>query len=117
MRAAGLSGAGLIGALVAAERLVAAVAAKQQEFLAELAHRDPRGDQYLRDEAACALKIAPATAAQRLDEAVQLTGRLGDTHELVAAGLLHRLVQALRRGGGGDLQRARRLITDRKSVV
>jgi hypothetical protein len=83
-----LSDAGLIDALIASERLLASVAAKQQEFLAELASRDPDGDRYLRDEVACALKIAPGTAVQKLDEAVQLTGRLFDTHELVTAGLL-----------------------------
>jgi hypothetical protein len=83
-----LSDAGLIDALIASERLLASVAAKQQEFLAELASRDPDGERYLRDEAACALKIAPGTAVQRLDEAVELTGRLFDTHELVTAGVL-----------------------------
>ncbi|HEU5006781.1 MAG TPA: hypothetical protein VFT67_07400, partial [Jatrophihabitantaceae bacterium] len=88
LRAPVLSDAGLIDALVASERLLATVAAKQQEFLAELAHRDPDGERYLRDEAACALKIAPGTAVQRLDEAVELTGRLSDTHELIAGGYL-----------------------------
>jgi hypothetical protein len=36
----------------------------------------------------CALKLAPATAVQKLDDAVQLTGRLADTLELVAGGVL-----------------------------
>jgi len=83
-----LSDTGLIDALIASEKLLATVAAKQQEFLAELAHRDPHGDRYLRDEAACALKVAPGTAVQKLDEALELTGRLFDTNELVAAGHL-----------------------------
>jgi hypothetical protein len=88
LRAPALSDAGLIDALVASERLLAAVSAKQQEFLAEIAKRDPEGGEFLADEVGCALTLAPATAAQRLDEAVQLTGRLFDTNELVAAGVL-----------------------------
>ena len=88
LRAHRMSDAGLVDALVAIERQIAALHGKQQEFLAELARRDPDGQRYLRDEAACALKLAPATAAQRLDEALELTGRLFDANELVAGGYL-----------------------------
>ena len=61
-----LSDAGLIDALEACDRLRALVDAKQAELLAELAHRDPDGEKFLRDEAALALKLAPATAHGRL---------------------------------------------------
>ena len=83
-----MSDTGLVDALVACERLLAAVAGKQQEFLAEIARRDPDGELYLRDEVACALELAPATAGQRLDVAVELSGRLADTGELLSAGYL-----------------------------
>jgi hypothetical protein len=83
-----LSDAGLMDALVAVERQLAMLAAKQQEFLAEIARRDPDGDEYLRDEVPCALKLAPATAQDRLDTAVALTSRLWDTRELMDAGRL-----------------------------
>jgi hypothetical protein len=83
-----LSDTGLVDALVATERQIASLQAKQQEFLTEAARRDPHGDQFMREEVACALKLAPATAQDRLDTAVQLTGRLWDTRELMDAGLL-----------------------------
>ena len=83
-----MSDTGLVDALVACERLLAAVAGKQQKFLAEIARRDPDGELFLRDEVACALKLAPATAGQKLDAAVELTGRLADTGELLSAGYL-----------------------------
>ena len=86
LRAARLSDAGLIDAVIACERQLAALAALQQRFLAELAARDPDGERYLRDEVPCALKVAPVTGNQRLDVAVQLTGRLFETQELLAAG-------------------------------
>jgi hypothetical protein len=88
MHAGSMSDRGLIDAVIASEKLIASVSAKQQEFLAEIARRDPDGELYLRDEAACALRIAPATAATKLDDAIQLTGRLSDTNDLVAGGYL-----------------------------
>ena len=83
-----MSDTGLVDALLTCERLLAAVAGKQQEFLAEIARRDPDGELFLRDEVACALKLAPATADQKLDAAGELTGRLTDTGELLSAGYL-----------------------------
>jgi hypothetical protein len=64
MFASRLSDAGLIDALVATARQIASLPAKQQEVLTEAAKRDPNGERYLRDEVACALKVAPATAQQ-----------------------------------------------------
>jgi hypothetical protein len=75
-------------ALAACERQLAAVAAKQVEFLAELARRDPDGERFLRDETALALKLAPGTAEGRLKVAQGLTGRLWDTFELLRDGHL-----------------------------
>jgi hypothetical protein len=83
-----LSDAGLVDALVATERQIASLRAKQQEFLTEAARRDRDGQMFMREEVACALKLAPATAQDRLDTAVQLTGRLWDTRELMDAGRL-----------------------------
>jgi len=83
-----LSDAGLIDALQACDRLRALVDAKQAELLAELAGRDPDGEQFLRDEAALALHLAPATAHGRLAVAEALTSRLWDTFELLRDGHL-----------------------------
>ncbi|MEO9134411.1 MAG: DUF222 domain-containing protein [Jatrophihabitantaceae bacterium] len=83
-----LSDAGLIDALIASERQLAMLQAKQQEFLADAARRDPDGELYFREEVACALKLAPVTAQDRLDTAVALTSRLWDTRELMDAGRL-----------------------------
>jgi hypothetical protein len=99
MHPAAMSDAGLIDALTATEKVAASVAALQQRFLAEVARRDPIGGSspqpgepgdasFLRDEAACALKVAPGTAQQRLEDAAQLTGRLSDTLDLQEAGRL-----------------------------
>jgi hypothetical protein len=81
-----LSDAGLIDALIASERQLAVVQARQQQLLAELARRDPDGTAYLRDEVAPALRLAPATAHQKLDIAVALTGPLWDTLERLERG-------------------------------
>ncbi|WAX56885.1 HNH endonuclease [Jatrophihabitans cynanchi] len=62
--------------------------AKQSELLAELAHRDPDGEQFLCEEAALALHLAPATTQDRLDTAAELTSRLWDTFDLLRAGHL-----------------------------
>ncbi|MEO8889882.1 MAG: HNH endonuclease, partial [Jatrophihabitantaceae bacterium] len=86
MYASRLSDAGLIDALIASERQLALLQAKQQEFLAEAARRDPDGELYFREEVACALRLAPVTAQDRLDTAAQLTSRLWDTRELMDAG-------------------------------
>src|SRR6185437_9207908 len=81
-----LSNGGLIDALIATERQLATVQARQQQLLAELAQRDPDGEQYLRDEVACALRLAPATAHRKLQVAVALTGPLWDTFTGLQAG-------------------------------
>jgi len=83
-----LSDTGLIDALTACDRLRALVDAKQSELLAELAHRDPDGEQFLREEAALALHLAPATTQERLQCASELSGRLWDTFDLLRAGHL-----------------------------
>ncbi|WAX56646.1 13E12 repeat family protein [Jatrophihabitans cynanchi] len=83
-----LSDTGLIDALQACDRLRALVDAKQTELLAELARRDPDGAAFLRDEAALALHLAPATSQDRLDCAAELTSRLWDTFDLLRAGHL-----------------------------
>ncbi|WAX56936.1 13E12 repeat family protein [Jatrophihabitans cynanchi] len=83
-----LSDTGLIDALTACDRLRALVDAKQSELLAELAHRDPDGEQFLREEAALALHLAPATTQDRLDTAAELTSRLWDTFDLLRSGHL-----------------------------
>jgi Domain of unknown function (DUF222) len=83
-----LSDAGLIDALEACDRLRALVEAKQAELLAELAGRDPDGEKFLRDEAALALKLAPATTHGRLAVAEALTSRLWDTYGLLRDGHL-----------------------------
>src|SRR6185312_2781971 len=69
-----LSDTGLIDALEACDRLRALVDAKQNELLAELAHRDPDGEQFLPEEAALALHLAPATTQDRLQCASELSG-------------------------------------------
>jgi hypothetical protein len=79
---------GLVDALTGIERQIAMLQSVQQEVLTEFARRDPDGERYLREEVACALKLAPATAQQRLDTAVQLSCRLRDTRELIDAGEL-----------------------------
>src|SRR6185312_291062 len=81
-----LSNGGLIDALIATERQLATVQARQQQLLAELAQRDPDGEAYLRDEVACALRLAPATAHRKLQVAVALTGPLWDTFTGLQAG-------------------------------
>ncbi|TAM85772.1 MAG: DUF222 domain-containing protein [Jatrophihabitans sp.] len=88
MDPAAMSETGLIDALVASEKLLASIAASQQVFLAEVARRDPEGELFLRDEAACALKVAPGTAHQRLEDATQLTGRLSVALDLQESGRL-----------------------------
>src|SRR6185312_9317527 len=88
LRASRLSDTGLMDALAACERQLAAVAAKQVEFLAELGRRDPDGERFLRDEVPCVLKLAPGTAEGRLQVAQALTGRLWDTYVLLRDGHL-----------------------------
>jgi hypothetical protein len=83
-----LSGTGLIDALEACDRLRALVDAKQVELLAELQQRDSDGAQFLQDEVALALHLAPGTAQDRLDTAAELTFRLWDTFELLRDGHL-----------------------------
>jgi hypothetical protein len=78
--------AGLLDLLEASERHLAAIQARQQVLLAEVARRDPDGERFLRDEAALALKAAPVTTSLRIKTAVQLTSRLRDTHERCRAG-------------------------------
>lgn len=84
----GLSDEGLIDALVASEKQLAAIAAKQVEFLAEVARRDADHDQFLREEAAFALTQSGNVVEAKLEEAEQLLGRLADTLDLVRAGHL-----------------------------
>jgi hypothetical protein len=83
-----LSDEGLIDALVASRKQVAAIEAKQAEFLAEIARRDPRGEEFARDEVAFALHLAPAVADGKLEAAEQLVGRLSDTLDLARGGYL-----------------------------
>jgi hypothetical protein len=83
-----LSDGGLIDALVAVRRLHAALAAKQAEFLAEIARRDPQDEGFLRAEVGPALHLAPGVAAERIETAVALTGRLWDTYDLMGEGHL-----------------------------
>jgi len=83
-----LSDAGLIDAIVAVRRLQAALEAKQVEFLAEIAHRDPQQEGFLRAEVGPALRLAPGVAAERIEAAVALTGRLWDTYDLMGDGHL-----------------------------
>jgi hypothetical protein len=83
-----LSDGGLIDALVAVRRLHAALAAKQAEFLAEIARRDPQDEGFLRAEVGPALHLAPGVAAERIQTAVALTGRLWDTYDLMGDGHL-----------------------------
>lgn len=88
LQARPLSDAGLIDALVACQRQVAAIEAKAQEFLAEVGHRDSDGKLFLGEEVGPALRLAPATAREKVDVAQALTGRLWDTRELIYYGHL-----------------------------
>jgi hypothetical protein len=81
-----LSDTGLVDALVVVDRLKAHLDARQAELLTELAARDPDGQEFLQDEIGCALRLAPGTAAARVEVAQQLTGRLADTLELIRSG-------------------------------
>jgi hypothetical protein len=81
-----LSDTGLVDALVVVDRLKAHLDARQAELLSELAARDPDGQEFLQDELGCALRLAPGTAAGRVEVARQLTGRLRVTGERVRAG-------------------------------
>ncbi len=83
-----LSDEALIDAVTASQKLLACIAGKQQELLAEIARRDPDGEQFLRDEVACVLQTAPNSANLTLEAAQQLTGRLADTHDLLTGGYL-----------------------------
>jgi hypothetical protein len=84
--AAELSGTGLIDAVVTVDRLKAHLDARQAELLTELAARDPDGQEFLQDELGCALRLAPGTAAGRVEVARQLTGRLAGTFERIRSG-------------------------------
>ncbi len=88
LHAPSLSDAALIDAVAASQKLLATIAGKQQELLAEIARRDPDGEQFLRDEVACVLQTAPNSANLTLEAAKQLTGRLADTHNLLTGGFL-----------------------------
>jgi hypothetical protein len=81
-----LSDTGLVDALVVVDRLKAHLDARQAELLTELAARDPDGQEFLQDELGCALRLAPGTAAARVEVARQLTGRLRVTGERIRAG-------------------------------
>ena len=103
-----LSRDGRLDLLIAWERTRAWVDAQQQGLLAALADDpdfapagDPAARHWVREEVACALRLSPQTAAARLADAADLTGRLPATLAAVAAGritLLHAraLVDAVR---------------------
>ena len=96
-----LSRRGLLDALVALERTKAWVEARQQHLLAALATEtacaadrpSPGAEiaanldrEWVREEVACALRVAAPTAAARIRLAAELTSRLPDTLDLLHAG-------------------------------
>jgi len=98
---AALSRRGQIDALVALERVKGWAEAQQQQVLASLAREGtPTGGveeplvridgqldkQWVREEVACALRVAAPTAAARLALATELTSRFPQTLDLLAAG-------------------------------
>jgi hypothetical protein len=100
---AALSDAGQIDALIAIDRQIGWLQARQQRLIAALAQRaaeadarhpdpggshDPSGMNFVREELACALRLAGSTAQDRLDVAAQLSGRLADTWALLDAGAI-----------------------------
>ncbi|MCW2646339.1 MAG: hypothetical protein JWP07_2448 [Pseudonocardiales bacterium] len=88
-----MSHAGRVDALAALDKQVAWSQALQDRFLAIMAEyptvRTPAGDldkEWVRDEVACALRLSPGHAANRLQVAKELTGRLPDTLDLQERG-------------------------------
>ena len=103
-----LSDTGQVDALIALDRQIAWLQARQQRLIASFTTRaatedtrlaalsaarggparsaDPAGLNFAREDVACALRIAGSTAQDRLDVAAQLTGRLADTLALLEGG-------------------------------
>ncbi|MGH3493717.1 MAG: hypothetical protein ACRDQ1_10825, partial [Sciscionella sp.] len=86
LRPGRLSDQGLLDALIGCERQIAVLQARQQHLLAQIPQRDPDGQKYLREEAACALRLAPATTTLKIDTAVALTSRLRDAYTQIEHG-------------------------------
>jgi hypothetical protein len=102
-----LSGAGAIDALIALERHIAWLQARQHHLIAAMTHRaeardaaaataghpshDPAGAGFLREEIACALHLSPASAQQRIELARELTTRLPETLALHETGRITHL--------------------------
>ncbi|HEX3336378.1 MAG TPA: DUF222 domain-containing protein [Jatrophihabitans sp.] len=96
----GLSHGGRVDLIIALERTRAWLDAQQQRVLALMA-ADPvphpslehaQAKEWVREEVACALAIAPRTAASRLHDATELVTRLPATLAMIEAGdlsLLH----------------------------
>ena len=83
-----VSDAGLLDVLEVSERQLAAIQARQQVLLAEVARRDPDGERFLADEAALALRSAPVTTRLRIGVARTLVGPLANTLARCEAGEL-----------------------------
>ncbi|MDT4912848.1 MAG: hypothetical protein QOC66_1976, partial [Pseudonocardiales bacterium] len=86
---AALTDGGRIDALLACARLHAWVDAQEQRLLAALAPSADRADKgFVRDEIACALRLAPAVVSAKLGTATELVHRLPGTLELLETGQL-----------------------------
>lgn len=83
-----LSAAGRVDALVALQRQIGFLQARQVRLLAGMADADPSDDAWGREEVACALRLAPATVPARLHEASALCRRLPRTLAAVERGEL-----------------------------
>ena len=97
-----LTHAGRVDALVAIERQMAWLAGMQQRVLASMSADDAArsdaatksdaaarsGDRWVREDVACALRLAPPTAQRRLAVAETLAGRLPATLALLESGVI-----------------------------
>src|SRR2546430_7949012 len=80
-----------VDALVVIEQHRAWLDGLQQQVLAEVSLGDPSADKWIKEEVACALRLAPQTAGAKLKNAEQLCTRLPGTLGLLLDGRISEL--------------------------
>jgi hypothetical protein len=113
-----LSGDELLDVLEEVERAKAALEARSQRILARLLDLDTSGKEFVAEEVACVLRLAPTTALARLHQAADLTTRLPRMVEMLDLGqtsFLHlkALAEATRDLDAVDTARAESRLLDR----